>query len=210
MSWISRKKKENIFCSVYFFNICVLSQCKVYWIHFQNIHTFTYQKHYFINFCCLFWKSLKAYSVSLSSSIYPYMTGKKSDTSVWDFLRYGRFSSLKQSYLHQHNYWHYRYIEIIVLQGFLCSQQEISFNRDSFPRDRVQLANTIVKEKLYSSNHWFLVLHMLDKTSSKSSFNKSSVSFNCTGIVHEILQENITQPCKSWMTGCCKWNQKRS
>ena len=25
------------------FNICVLSQCIVYWIHFQNIHTFTYQ-----------------------------------------------------------------------------------------------------------------------------------------------------------------------
>ena len=27
-----------------FFNICVLSQCKVYWINFQNIYTFTYQK----------------------------------------------------------------------------------------------------------------------------------------------------------------------
>ena len=27
-----------------FFKICVLSQCIVYWIHFQNIHTFTYQK----------------------------------------------------------------------------------------------------------------------------------------------------------------------
>ena len=25
-------------------NICVLSQCIVYWIHLQNIHTFTYQK----------------------------------------------------------------------------------------------------------------------------------------------------------------------
>ena len=29
---------------VIFFNICVLSQCILYWIHFQNIHTFTYQK----------------------------------------------------------------------------------------------------------------------------------------------------------------------
>ena len=27
-----------------FFNICVLSECIVYWIHFQNIHTFTYWK----------------------------------------------------------------------------------------------------------------------------------------------------------------------
>ena len=57
MSWSSRKKKEGIFCTVYvfvpflsegnFFEICVLSQCIlniVYWIHFQNMHTFTYQK----------------------------------------------------------------------------------------------------------------------------------------------------------------------
>ena len=49
MTWSSRKKKEGIFCAVYFvwrkfFNIFVLSQCMVYWIHFQNIHTFTYQK----------------------------------------------------------------------------------------------------------------------------------------------------------------------
>ena len=28
-----------------FFKICVLSQCIVYWIRFQNIHTFTYQKN---------------------------------------------------------------------------------------------------------------------------------------------------------------------
>ena len=30
-----------------FFKICVLSQCIVYWIHFQNINTFTYQKTLF-------------------------------------------------------------------------------------------------------------------------------------------------------------------
>ena len=29
-----------------FFNIGVLSQCIVYWMHFQNIHTFTYQKSF--------------------------------------------------------------------------------------------------------------------------------------------------------------------
>ena len=49
MRWGSRKKKDWSFCTVYFvkgnfFNICVLSECIVYWIHFQNIHTFTYQK----------------------------------------------------------------------------------------------------------------------------------------------------------------------
>ena len=48
--WVGgRKRKEGIFCTVYFvrrnfFKICVLSHCKVYWIHFQNIHIFTYQK----------------------------------------------------------------------------------------------------------------------------------------------------------------------
>ena len=49
MSWSSRKKKEGIFCTRLFcakesfFNICVLSQCVVYWINFQNIYTFNYQ-----------------------------------------------------------------------------------------------------------------------------------------------------------------------
>ena len=48
MSWSSQKKKECIFCNVYFvqrnfiFNICVLSQCKVYWMNFQNIYTFAH------------------------------------------------------------------------------------------------------------------------------------------------------------------------
>ena len=43
-----RKKNKCIICTIYFvrkkfFNICVLSQCILYWIHFQNIHTFKYQ-----------------------------------------------------------------------------------------------------------------------------------------------------------------------
>ena len=41
------------------FNICILSQCTVYWINFQNIYTFTYQKTLLIHFCWLFLKSLK-------------------------------------------------------------------------------------------------------------------------------------------------------
>ena len=49
VSWNLRKKEEWTFCTVCFvwrniFNIFVLSQCIVYWTHFQKIHTFTYQK----------------------------------------------------------------------------------------------------------------------------------------------------------------------
>ena len=48
MSYSSRKKKNTfipfILSEGNFFKICVLSHCIVYWIHFQNIHTFTYQK----------------------------------------------------------------------------------------------------------------------------------------------------------------------
>ena len=43
-----------------FFNVCVLSQCIVYWIRFQNAHTCTYQKTLLHTlFCCLFLKSSK-------------------------------------------------------------------------------------------------------------------------------------------------------
>ena len=65
----ARKRKKRAFFVLFilsegnFFKICVLSQCVAYWIHFQNIQTFIYQKHYFI--CCLFLKSLKTFSVSL-------------------------------------------------------------------------------------------------------------------------------------------------
>ena len=39
MSWSSRKKKRIYFCTVHF-----VRRKFVYWIHFQNIHIFTYQK----------------------------------------------------------------------------------------------------------------------------------------------------------------------
>ena len=52
----------------YFFNTCVTSQRKVHRIHFQNIHTFTYQKTFLHAHLCLFLKSLKTFSVSLIKS----------------------------------------------------------------------------------------------------------------------------------------------
>ena len=50
-----------------FFKICVLSQCIVYWRHFQKIHTFTYQK-ILLHTLLLLWflKLEKAFSVSWS------------------------------------------------------------------------------------------------------------------------------------------------
>ena len=69
MSWSSRKKKECIFCNDYFclknffFNICVLSQCVVCWINFENIYFYILKNITSYDFC-LFLISLKAFSVS--------------------------------------------------------------------------------------------------------------------------------------------------
>ena len=65
-----RKKSAILYHSFcpkeFFFNICVLSQCIVYWKHFQNKYTFTYQKILFHTLFCLFLKSLKAFGVFLN------------------------------------------------------------------------------------------------------------------------------------------------
>ena len=52
-----------------FFNICVLFQCIVYWIQFQNKRTFTYQKALLHTRFCLFLKSSKAFSLSLKHRV---------------------------------------------------------------------------------------------------------------------------------------------
>ena len=51
LRWVGahKLKKRAVFVpfilsEVSFLNIYVLYQCMVYWIHFQNIHTFTYRK----------------------------------------------------------------------------------------------------------------------------------------------------------------------
>ena len=72
LSWVGAREKKRghflnrLFCpEEIFFNICILSNYMVYWIYFQNIHTFTYQKILFHTHFCLFLKSPKAFSVSL-------------------------------------------------------------------------------------------------------------------------------------------------
>ena len=56
----------RLFCPKgFFFIICLLSQCILYWIEFQNIYTFTYQKTLLNTLLRLFLKLSKALSVSL-------------------------------------------------------------------------------------------------------------------------------------------------
>ena len=71
--WIgARERKKRAFFLPFIlsegnlFNICVLSQCIVYWIHCQSIDTFTYQRTLLRTLFCLFLKSPKAFSVSLT------------------------------------------------------------------------------------------------------------------------------------------------
>ena len=53
-----------------FSNICVLSQCIVYWIHIQNMHTFTYQKTLLHTLLMLAFKIVESFhSVCLQESI---------------------------------------------------------------------------------------------------------------------------------------------
>ena len=69
--WVgARERKIRTFFVLFilsegiFFNICVSSPCIVYWINFQNIHTFEYQKTFLHTLFCLFLKSLEAFSLS--------------------------------------------------------------------------------------------------------------------------------------------------
>ena len=60
-----KKKRLQILFKGNFFSICDLSQCIVYWINFQNIYTFTYQKRLLNMLFCSFLILSKAFSVSL-------------------------------------------------------------------------------------------------------------------------------------------------
>ena len=73
MSWSLQQKNFFVLFILSegnFLSICVLSQCIVYWIHFQNIHTFPYQKTLLHTLFCLFLRLLKAFSVSLNINVY--------------------------------------------------------------------------------------------------------------------------------------------
>ena len=78
MGWTSLKKKEDIFCTVQFvrtkiLNIYFLSQCIVYWIHFQNIHSFTYQKTLLHTLLLLIFKNAKCLQCIIKVWKYPRM-----------------------------------------------------------------------------------------------------------------------------------------
>ena len=78
VGWSSQKRAffvPFIFSEGNFFNICVWSQCIVYWIQLQNIHTFTYQKTLLLTLFCLFLKSSKVFNVSLISKLMLFLWG---------------------------------------------------------------------------------------------------------------------------------------
>ena len=60
MSWISQKNKRGHFLYRLFYpkefllTFVFLYECIVYWIYFQNIHTFTYQKNFLMHFLLVF------------------------------------------------------------------------------------------------------------------------------------------------------------
>ena len=78
-----------------FFNICVLYQCIVYSIHFQNIHIFTYQKALLHTLFCLFLKSSKAFSVSLNT---------ETNTNISEFFDNMSSHSLLLTYFNQQDW----------------------------------------------------------------------------------------------------------
>ena len=65
------KEKRDIFCTVHFAqreffqDLCFISMCSVSYTLSEYRYFYMSKKHYFVHFCCLFLKSLKAFSVSL-------------------------------------------------------------------------------------------------------------------------------------------------
>ena len=69
-------------------NVCAPSQYIVYWIHFQNIRTFTYQKHYFKHFFACFSNHGKAFSVSLKTIDFLLFVESIIQLFIWHELNY--------------------------------------------------------------------------------------------------------------------------
>ena len=82
--WVGVRKRKTrtffvpfIFSEGKFFKICVLSQCIAYWIHFQNIHPFTYQKtllHTLLLLVSKFVESLQCFLHYVQKEIFPNVT----------------------------------------------------------------------------------------------------------------------------------------
>ena len=82
----SKRKKRALFVPHIssggsFFKIYVLSQCIVYWIHFQIIHTFTYQKTFLHTLLLLAFKIVESLPCFLNNVSCPYL---KAHAYVWD------------------------------------------------------------------------------------------------------------------------------
>ena len=71
--WVGacERKKEYIFGAFILIEGIFLTFVFYLNIYCMNVDTFTYQKHCFIQFCCLFFKSWKVFSVSLSFHRHP-------------------------------------------------------------------------------------------------------------------------------------------
>ena len=75
MSWSSKKKKKTFFVPFIlsegkFFKICVLYQCIVYRLHFQNIHTFKYQKTLLHTILLLIFKIVESLHCTLTAFLF--------------------------------------------------------------------------------------------------------------------------------------------
>ena len=73
-----QRKKSAIFVTFilfegFFLNICVLSQCIMYWINFQNIYTFTYSKTLIHTLLLLVFKIVESLQCILEIKILKYL-----------------------------------------------------------------------------------------------------------------------------------------
>ena len=117
-----------------FFNICVLSQCIVYWINFQNIYKLLrIKKHYLIQFYCSFLKFSKAFTVSLSNyadNVIIYSVGEnhKTNRNILNII----FLFLQKWFYHKYT----------VLNTGKCCYMSFSFNPDK--SDLILKVSTII------------------------------------------------------------------
>ena len=109
--WVgARERKKRAFfillilSEAIFFNIFVLSQCIVYWIHFQNIHTCSYQKPLLYTLFCLFLKLPQAFSVSSSTVSFLKYFGLMMPAIVWIKLKISKEYSQSKLFLNTYKW----------------------------------------------------------------------------------------------------------